>query len=156
MWEVVSPESIQNATKATLINNHLKDDSMDLSTIQTIIKATENNPLTKNLAVGETTEGTLKLRKVLAAESDIAELTYDNITEIVESKQIVGRYDHTSTPGNQDPEGNNAEDDTYRAETVKILPPFGDTSITMYFIIGTIALAILGGGVFLIKKYVTH
>lgn len=152
MWEVVSPNSIQNDTKATLLNNQMKKESMDLSTIQTIVKATDNNPLTKNLAVGETTEGTLTLKKVLAAESDITELTYDNITEIVESKQIVGRYDHTSTPGNQDPEGNNAEDDTYRAETVKILPPFGKVSLTIYYIIGAVALAILGGGIFLIIK----
>lgn len=155
MWEVVSPNSIQNETKATLVNNHLRKDNIDLSTIQTIVKTTANNPLTKNLAVGETAEGTLKLRKVLAAESDIAELTYDNISEIVEIKQVAGRYDHTSVPGNQNPEGDNAEDDTYRAETVKILPPFGKASTTIYFIIGASALAVLGCGIFLIKKYVT-
>ena len=140
-----------------LVNNYMQPNAtakdIDLSTIQTIVKATANNPLTKNLAVGETAEGTLVLRKVLAAESDIAQLTFDNIAEIVEVKQIVGRYDHTSVPGNQNPEGANGEDDTYRAETVKILPPFGDTSITIYFIIGIGALAILGTGIFLIKKY---
>lgn len=153
LWESVSPESVQNITKSTLINNSL---GIDLSTIQTILKTTEDNPLTQNLQVGETVEGELVLRKVLATESDTENMTYDNIAEIVEVKQIVGRYDKTSTPGDQNPEDENKQDDSYRAETITIVPPYGETTqnTTIYYIIGFVALAILGIGIFLIKKFV--
>lgn len=156
LWDVVSKESIQKDSNSTLINNADGSSSLkkiDLTTKTTILKATAQNPLTKALAPGESTqEVNLILKKILSAESTTDDLTYKNIAEIVEIKNDVGRYDHTSIPGNQDPDGDPKEDDSYRSEIITIIPPFG--AKPTYYIIGLIATTILAGGIYIIKKKV--
>ena len=57
-----------------------------------------------------------------------------------------------SIPGNQDPLSDAAEVDSSNAEPVAIVPPYGST--TLYWTLGIVALAILAGGIILIKKKV--
>lgn len=154
LWEVVKKDDIQNEKNSTLVNNTQNGTYklVDLSTKQTILQTTEANPLTKALKAGESSSATLVLKKVLSAESSTDDLTYRNITEIVEIDNSVGRYDHSSVPGNQSPDAGPAEDDTYEAENVVVLPPFG--SKPTYYVIAIIAAVILAGGIFFIKKKV--
>lgn len=154
LWQVVSTKDIQKDSNATLINNTQNGQYklIDISTKQTILQTTEQNPLTKALKPGESASTTLVLKKVLSAESSTDDLTYRNITEIVEIENTVGRYDHSSTPGNQAPDASPTEDDTYEAENVVVLPPFG--AKPTYYVIGMVVAILLAGGIYLIKRKV--
>lgn len=157
LWKVVTVDDMQNETNATFINNSPGANNLkliDLSTQQTLLQTTPENPLSKALAVGETAESTLTLRKVLSAESSTDQLTYNNTMETIEIDNEVGRYDHESIPGNQDPEKDPQEDDTFKSEIITILPPFGAKSYYVITAVAIGALAVLGLGVFVIKKYV--
>ena len=92
------------------------------------------------------------MKKVLSAESSTDDLTYENMIEIVEVENTVGRYDHTSTPGDQSPEEPPKQDDSAESELITILPPFGESK--NYYIIGAVMLVVLGIGIYLIKKKV--
>lgn len=177
LWEVVKKEDIQTSSHATWINNGVRANNtklVDLSTQTTVLKATKENPLTKELKPGESTESTLTLKKTLSAESSADDLSYANLTEIVEIDNVVGRYDHGAIPGNQSLEEQPREHDTSGAsrydeidqdagtDKVKerypqdgkiiVTPPTGSTQI--YYILGTVATVILLVGVALIKKFV--
>ncbi len=175
-------------------NNRLVNIDMNvLNTYTTIIKATENSPLLKELKPadkreqdGESATTTLLLTKVLNTDSASNDnLTYNNAAEIVETNNKVGRRSYNnknraeyqndnisdtvkSIPGNYDPtavasitdadlQGKVSpisEPDTDLAETVSVLPPFGAEN-KVPFIAGTIlAIIVLAGGIFLIKKKV--
>lgn len=163
LWEVVNKEDIQKGSKSTLINN----DTVDLSTQTTILKATANNPLTEEIAPGdEPKTATLTLKKVLSSESSADDLKYTNMTEIVEIDNEVGRYDHGAIPGNQKLDEQPREHDTSGASRtdedanipykpdgkIIITPPTGDTKI-YYVLAAGIAVLVLAG-VILIKKFV--
>lgn len=177
LWEVVKKEDIQTTSNSTWINNENRNSStklVDLTTQTTVLKATNENPLTKELKPGESTESTLTLKKTLSAESSADDLSYANLTEIVEIDNVVGRYDHGAIPGNQSLEEQPREHDTSGAsrydeidqdsgtDKVKerypqdgkiiVTPPTGSTQI--YYILGTVAAVILLVGVALIKKFV--
>ena len=74
------------------------------------------------------------------------------MVEIAKTSNTVGRRMAYSVVGNQDPTASKAaEVDTSLAERVVILPPFGDTHI--FYILGAvIAIILIGGIVFIIKK----
>ena len=160
LWEVVEKEQIQTDKNSTFVSNAInpadtknKTNLVDISTKQIILQTTQDNPLTKALAPGESTqEVTLVLKKVLSAESSTDDLTYENMIEIVEVENTVGRYDHTSTPGDQSPEEPPKQDDSAESELITILPPFGESK--NYYIIGAVMLVVLGIGIYLIKKKV--
>ena len=160
LWEVVEKEQIQTDKNSTFVSNAInpadtknKTNLVDISTKQIILQTTQDNPLTKALAPGESTqEVTLVLKKVLSAESSTDDLTYENMIEIVEVENTVGRYDHTSTPGDQSPEQGPKQDDSAESELITILPPFGESK--NYYIIGAVMLVVLGIGIYLIKKKV--
>lgn len=157
LWKVVTVAEMQNESNATFINNSPGKDGLkliDLSTQQTLLQTTPENPLSQQLEVEESATGILTLRKVIAAESDTDQLTYNNIMETIEIDNEVGRYDHDSIPGNQDPEKEPTEDDTFKSEIITILPPFGAKSYYWIAGLGIAVLTILGVGVFVIKKYV--
>lgn len=170
-WEIAKVDEIQKDDNTTLINSRNKGDydkGIDLSTQTTILKATENNPLTKtSLKPGDSANTTLKLSKVINAASASDDLKYTNMTEIVEIENTVGRYDHGAIPGNQDLKKNPTEHDTSGASSeaaindegftppdgeVVITPPTGSTMI--YYAIGITATVILAAGIYLIKKFV--
>lgn len=166
LWKVVSKDSIQTDKNSSFINNTI----IDLSTQSVILEASEDNPLTNtNLKPGEQVTSTLKLTKILATESSNDDLTYTNLTEIVEIDNTVGRYDHEATPGNQELDMQPQEHDASGASkdvisttdpdhpqdgTIIVTPPTGSNYI--YYVIGISASIILVAGIFLIKKFVIN
>lgn len=121
------------------------------------------------LAPGDATEAeTLVVHKKLSTDSDGTDLRYENMVEIVEAYNEVGRrYYHNSgttivadIPGDLDPEDpaaggafNGGQVDASNV-TGNIVPPFGKQNTT-YYVVGTILIAIiLAGGIFLIKRRV--
>ena len=90
--------------------------------------------------------------------------TYSNYVEIIEVLNSTGRFYgemkddkwQTDTPGNfyvKDGEEQNIELDN-NEETVSIIPSTGEDKSYYYYIIGISALAILVGGIVIIKKKV--
>lgn len=170
LWEVVKKEDVQNEKHSTFVNNSNGKNNLkliDLSTQTTILKTTNVNPLAStNLKPGESVTTTLVLKKTLSAESQSDDLSYSNMSEIVEIDNTQGRYDHGAVPGNQSLEVNPREHDTSGASRyadadkitytddgiIVVTPPTGSTMI--YYGIGILATVILAAGIFLIKKFV--
>ena len=90
----------------------------------------------------DTTSIPLVLTQLITAENDTDDLTYRNIIEIVRISNKVGRRMEYSVVVNQDPVMSPAEIDTDLSETVRILPPFGETPI--YIIISIIVITGVG------------
>ena len=97
------------------------------------------------------------------------DLAYDNIAEIVKLENTVGRRDIETIAGNVDPKGSKSgesgefaasldERDSSATELITFTPPTGlgvNTSLKIEILIVSLAaLAILGTGIVLIKKYV--
>lgn len=178
--EITNKNELNSGNNDRLVNI----DMSILNSYTTIIKATDNSPLLKELKPadkreedGESATTTLLLTKVLNTESDSTDnLTYNNAAEVVETKNQVGRRSYNnrnkseyandtvantvkSIPGNFDPTTVSSitaasEPDTDLAETVVVLQPFGEEN-KVPFIVGTIlAVIVLAGGIFIIKKKV--
>jgi hypothetical protein len=169
LWEAVKASDIQTEWYSTYINNEKYSNNknlVDLSTQTTILKATSDNPLSKTyLNPGESVSTTLTLKKTLSAASSSDDLTYTNMSEIVEVDNTVGRYDHGAIPGNQSLEEQPREHDTSGAsrydETnttyspdnkIIVTPPTGSTQV--YYVLGLTVAVILAAGIFIIKKFV--
>lgn len=163
MWEVVSKDTIQkDIAQETLINKNVNLDSQLV-----ILKATKFNPLTKWLEPNETTTVQLKLTKILSAESVLDDLTYTNMTEIVEIDNEYGLYDYGAVPGNQDlskqpfehdtsgaSRGKSGEIDTKNKQdgTVTVTPPTGSNYI--YYTLAISTLLTFALGILAIKKFI--
>ena len=108
---------------------------------------------------------------MLSAESSSDDLSYTNLSEIVEIDSTVGRYDHGAIPGNQSlelqPQEHDASgasqyasmegsplDPEYRPQdgTIIITPPTG--SVYIYYVIGFISTILLAAGIYFIQKFV--
>lgn len=174
LWEVVKKDDIQRQLYGTWINSQPQKNTdkrlIDLSTQTTVLKATDKNPITEKLKPGEYKTATLTLKKTLSAEHLNDDLSYTNLTEIVEIESTDGRYDHGAIPGNQSLEKQPREHDTSGASrydditgggirvpykqdsTIIITPPTGETHI--YYVLGTIVGAILLVGILIIRKLV--
>ncbi len=100
-------------------------------------------------AKSKTGDVKLTLSQVMTTESTSDELAYKNIAEIVQLKNGVARKMAYSTPGNQNPDEEIKEVDADVAQSVTILPPFGETYI-YYALAGSVAI-ILIAGIVLIK-----
>lgn len=158
-WEIVKTEDLQKGNKDSLVN-----DTIDLKQNHVIVKANKQNPLvTTTLKPGESSQSTMKLTKVMAIGEDASDtLTYENSAEVVELKNDAGRRSYgeiVSIPGNLNPTNPEyTEPDSARAEEVVVLGPFGQDNLTVYYIVGTVLVAILGLGVgiFFIKKKVVN
>lgn len=87
----------------------------------------------------------LVLTQTLTADSKNDDKSYDNITELVSTSNTVGRRMAYSVVGNQDPTAEPAEIDADDAQTVTILPPFGQKNI--YYVLGAAIAVILIAGV---------
>ena len=137
----------------------------DLSIVKTKSGRTENQPITqvivtKNtektaLKPGENTTVDLVLSKTLSPQDEADTLTYQNIAEILQLSNTVGRRDMDALAGNQDPNGEPAEYDSDFTEKVIITPPTGENR-AYYFVLGTVVLIILIGGIILIKRKVLN
>lgn len=151
LWEVVAKDAVQTGNVKTYVNS-----AVDLSTQAIILKATNTNPLvTTNLRPGEQVTTTLKLKKVLSAESATDDLSYTNLAEIVEIDNGVGRYDHGAIPGNQQigevPQEHDATGVNNDGKVI-VTPPTGSQYI--YYVIGITSAMILLAGIYFIRKFV--
>lgn len=179
--EVTDKKELNTGDDSRLVNV-----DMDiLNSYITIIKATENSPLLKELKPsetkreddGESASTTLLLTKVLNTSSESKEnITYNNSVEVVRTNNDTGRRHYNnrdkseykkdlvsdtvkSIPGNYNPTTvtqltYGIEPDTDLAETVVINEPLGEQN-KIPFVIGTvIAVIILAGGIYIIKKKV--
>lgn len=114
------------------------------------IKTYYTSKLQKDLAPGESNEVTLKASKLLTSSEDN---TFDNKTEIVDVTRKDG--DITGTPVKVTWNKGKFFFDTDNAEKTVIIPSTGENrNYVLPTVIGIIAVAIVGVGVFFIKKYV--
>ena len=90
-------------------------------------------------------------------------MTFDNIAEVVKFENEVGRRDILAIPGNADPkEGEFStsllEKDQSATEIITLTPPTGIDKVNFlsFQVLGVVvvALAILAGGIVIIKKKV--
>jgi len=156
-WRVISQEDLLSQG---LVNTDLKEqiakyntiiitDSLSAELVPTLYK----DKIDKNAI--DSVSVPLVLTQLITSENETDDLTYRNIVEVVKTSNTVGRKNEYSVVGNQDPTKEPQEMDSDRAETVRILPPFGDAGI--YYIIAAVVLAaivILVGGTIFIKKKV--
>lgn len=96
----------------------------------------------------------LVLSQTITPENTKDDLTYENVVEIIQISNDVGRRMAFSIQGNQNPTKDIAEIDASRAENVAILPPFGILDICLYAGIGIIVAALIAAGIIGIKKKV--
>ncbi len=160
-WQVISQDELLNNG---LVNTALADNIAQYNTIISTSSsaAIVNTPLVPTIYkdridnnAQDSVSDPLVLTQLITAENDTDDLTYRNIVEIVKTSNTVGRKNEYSVGGNQDPSKDPQEMDSDRSETVRILPPFGETG--MYFIIGITIIAAVGiiiVGVIFIKKKV--
>ncbi len=106
--------------------------------------------LQKELTPGESNSVTLNTSKLLTSGDDN---TFDNKAEIVDVTKKDGTY--TGTPVEVTWNNENFYFDTADAPEVVIIPSTGENkNYVLPTIIGIVAIAIVGAGVFVIKKYV--
>lgn len=86
---------------------------------------------------------------------------FDNNVEIILTSNQQGRRSNTeengtSIPGNLDPvtKINKDEQDSFNAETVTVLVPFGENKSILTIVITMAGILILGVGILVIKKKV--
>lgn len=159
-WTIVTPSDLQKNSVESLVSDKITT----LAENKVIVKASTNNPLIARELVPEyngakgnntTEESKILVTKVLNSDSDDT-LRYENVAEIVQSTNGVGRrsYDSiVSIPGNLDPVSRTTanEPDTGNAQPITVLLPFGKTNV-IWYIIGIIALAgVLGIGIYIIR-----
>lgn len=116
---------------------------------KTIIKTEK---FKQDLKPGDVKVDNLVLSQTITSQNTSDDMTYDNIAEIIQYSNTVGRRMAYSVVGNQNPNNMPAEVDTAAAEKVIILPPFGQTYL--YLGIGLAAIAIIAVGIVVIKKKV--
>jgi hypothetical protein len=103
----------------------------------------------------------LYISRTVGAETDADNLSFDNLAEIVKYETVTGRRDTTFVVGNANPrhgefEASIEERDASATELVTFTPPTGIDSnkeMTLQILaITAIALAVVAGGVVIIKK----
>ena len=135
----------------------------NLEIVKTKSGKTEKAPITQvivtkktektDLKPGDSTTVDLVLSKTLSPQDEADTLSYQNIVEILQLSNSVGRRDMDALAGNQDPNGEPKEYDADFVEKVIITPPTGGNK-AYYFVLGAIILIVLAGGIILIKKKV--
>ena len=141
-------------------------DENTFNSLQTAVIATSDNPILQSDALvpenakdkagksSETATSNIVLTKVVSSDGEnTADTEYENIVEVFESITTNGRRTYNSLisiPGNY----NVGEPDTGVSENFTIVPPFGAVDVIKYILIGIAVIAILGVGIFIIKKKV--
>ena len=144
-WKVVSVDDLVNQG---IIDKNLTDKA---KLYTTIIKQDFDKELKPILVDADKDKANsvittkLVLTQTLTADSKNDDKSYDNITELVSTSNTVGRRMAYSVVGNQDPTAEPAEIDADDAQTVTILPPFGQKNI--YYVLGAAIAVILIAGV---------
>lgn len=178
VWKVVEDKQSQlQSDEKILVNKSIKlfgENNSATKYVDKVLVAEKNsNKLisTDSLKPGEETATEyLTITKKLSP-NDNTDLRYENMIEIIEAYNEVGRRYYTysdngefiaNIPGDLDPENpsvnnkfNGGQTDASNV-TGNIVPPFGKQN-TVYYIVGAILIAIiLAGGIFLIKKKVVN
>lgn len=143
VWEVIKTEAVKSNEGVNAKN---------IDKFNTILKT---DKLNTNLKPGDKTDPTkLVLTQLMTSQNTADDRAYNNIAEITTISNDVGRRMAFSIQGNQDPTKAPAEVDSAKSEQVLVLPPFGIGNMIVYITIAIVTLAILSGGIILIKKKV--
>ena len=149
-WESMEQTSLESIEKMEAEGYLDRDIKLHEKDIHQILV---NQTLTSiQLAPGQVSNPIeLVLTKTISAADDTDDLSYDNIAEILQYTNLVGR--RADLPGNQDPTKDTIEADADRTETIIILPPFGaNKAVASYIAIAIAVLAVVAGGVIVVKK----
>ena len=111
-------------------------------------------PLESTVNKNKTSHTQLVLSQLITSQNKNDDLSYNNIAEIVQISNDVGRRMAYSVQGNQKPSELPKEADASKAEQVLILPPFGNGGTILYVALGSLVAAILAVGIVVIKKVV--
>lgn len=153
-WEITTgTELVDNGLVNSRLENTSTTETNDnkLSQFNTIIKTDD---FATALVPGQEVSKTLVLSQLITAQNSNDDLTYENITEIIETSNTAGRRMAYSVVGNQDPTTDPAEVDSSAAERIVILPPFGIGETLTYLAIALAVGAILVVGIVLIRRKV--
>jgi len=154
-WNIIDKDTVKSMVEfesndATLSNVEYTEQTIDL--YDDLLKT---NALGVELKPGEEINKNLLLTTTVSPENEEDDLRYDNILELVQSKNAVGRRHELSVLGNQNPTEDVQELDAGKAETVLIIPPFGmNDMLATQISIAIILVAAFGIGVYYIKKRV--
>ena len=108
-------------------------------------------------------EKVLLTTKTIGTESDVDNMTFDNLAEIVKVQNTAGRRDMLTVPGNANPKlgeftASIKERDASATELVTFTPPTGIKAeapmTTQVLIVTLVALVIVAVGIVIIKKKV--
>lgn len=152
-WQKIDTSQVDLKDKYKLNAN------VDLSNQNTILEATEENPLISKLKAGAEAATTMQLSVNLAPDSDNLSCK-SNVIEIVKLINDEGRKDKESVPGKFNPNDNDyetAEYDDYVgiSERVAISPATGQKDINYKWTLTALFSAlIIATGVILIKRKV--
>lgn len=144
--EKTSLESIEKMEENGYLDPEVELESKDIH--QIIINESLKN---EALVPGDTRTVELTLSKTLSTSEDAEDPSFDNIAEILQYTNTVGR--RSDIPGNQDPTEAPIEGDADWTETVTITPPTGENR-SHYYVITGVVLTIIAAGVIVIKKKV--
>ena len=128
-WELIEQTGLQN-TASMKTNGYLNSKTNTTQTInQTKAETTQVivNESLKNIKLrpGEKAETYLTLSKVISPNDEADDLSYNNMAEIIEITNDVGRRNLSKVVGNQNTEGMPNETDAANTQTVIITPPTG-------------------------------
>ena len=134
--------------KSNALSKDLLPIIADEDSAKEIDNAFESDPLNALDVVNNTQSVAgvqLILSKSYTPDNSSDDLVYNNMVELVESSNTVGRRMAYSVAGNQDPTVEPQEIDADDSQEVTILPPFGQQYV--YYILGTVVAVILIGGI---------
>ena len=157
VWEVA-----ENELRDKYLNDAVKDKQNEYNTV---VHMSANNNIKVELvpelftktsqgqSLQYTASDLLVLNSTLSPESVTDTLKFDNIATIVNTDNTVGRRPQYSVAGNGSGLGFLFDAATAKAETVTVLPPFGQTDNTILIVSSVAgALVIIGLAVFIIRR----
>lgn len=154
-WTTIKEEEIK---QKGYVNGEVANELRNYNTIITTESlGTPLEPLTegnKEKPEKTYTHKQLVLSQLITSQNKNDDLSYNNIAEIVQISNDVGRRMAYSVQGNQKPSDLPKEADASKAEQVLILPPFGNGGTILYVALGSLVAAILAAGIVVIKKVV--
>jgi len=154
-WSIIDNNTVKTMVEFETDDASLTNEEYTSLTVDKHANIIKTNALNQELKPGEKTNLDLLLSTTMSPENNEDDLRYDNILELVESKNEVGRRHELSVLGNQDPSKDVTELDSGKAETVLIIPPFGmNDDLATKISIAIVLIAAFGIGVYYIKRRV--